>query len=111
MTTGNGKFKARRLDSAQVLREHGLRDKIHPVDAFAFEYPDRAYFDESAARDRENNGNDVHGPWETETGAVGIVDIRPQLASAGIAGTDPALPDDYMPAGRGKPAQDDAPAS
>jgi hypothetical protein len=85
----------RQLDSARVLRYLGLRDQIHPFDVVAFVYPDRACFDASAKRDRELYGNDVLGPWETEAGLVGIVDMRPQmLAGWGMAPTDPALPDD-----------------
>jgi len=69
----------RRLDSARVLRHLGLRDQIHPLDAFVYAFPDREAYEESAKRDRELYGNDVLGPYETEAGVVGIVDIRPQL--------------------------------
>jgi hypothetical protein len=78
-----------------VLREHGLRDQIHPRTAVAVTYPDREYFEESARRDRENHGNDVHGPWETEAGLVAIVDMRPQHRAKGWPITPPAMPDDW----------------
>jgi hypothetical protein len=90
--------KAIRTDTAAALRAAGLRDKIHPLDAFAFTYPDRAYFEASAKRDREIHRNDVHGPFETAGGLLGIVDIRPQEREHGWMVTDPALPDDYAPA-------------
>jgi hypothetical protein len=82
------------LDTPAVLRALGLRDTIHPADAFAFTYPNRAEFEESAAANRDL-GNTVHGPWLTEAGVVAVVDIRPQLTAKGGGPTDPALPDDY----------------
>jgi len=88
----------RQLDSARALRHLGLRDQIHPYDAFVFAFPDREAFEASAKRDREINGHDVLGPYETEAGVVGICDIRPQLRAHGLAAIDPALPDDvYSP--------------
>lgn len=93
----------RQLNSARVLREVGLRDQIHPCDAWCFAYPSRAVFDASAERDRAL-GNTVHGPYDTADGLVGVIDIRPQLRAhmfaAGQVGdpaTDPARPDDYLP--------------
>lgn len=86
--------KAERTDTAAALRLAGLREKIHPRDAVAFIYPGRAYFDASARRDREIHRNDVHGPFETADGLLGIVDIRPAVREAGILATDPAMPDD-----------------
>jgi hypothetical protein len=82
-----------RTDTAQALRDHGLRDQIHPDDAVAFIYPSREVFEASAKRDREIHGNDVHGPFETEAGLVGIVDMRPQFRGTGVTATDPGLPD------------------
>lgn len=90
--------RAVRTDTAAALRRAGLRDEIHPLDAVAFIYPDREYFEASAKRDRENHHNDVHGPFETEDGLLGIVDMRPQLRQQGVACTHPRLPDDYAPA-------------
>lgn len=89
----------RQLDKRRILREVGLRDQIHPCDAFVFGYPSRAVFDESAARDRAL-GNDVHGPYETRHGLVGVIDVRPQLRANNLPVTDPALPDDYLPPAR-----------
>ena len=77
-----------------MLRAVGLRGEIHPHDAFAFAFPDRESCLASAQRDRDNHGNDVHGPWETEAGFVSVVDIRPQLAAMGGKPTDPSRPDD-----------------
>jgi hypothetical protein len=91
-------LKAQRTDTAAALRTAGLREEIHPIDAVAFIYPGRAYFDRSAARDREIHGNDVHGPFETEAGLLGIVDMRPQLREHGILVTDPTMPDGCTPA-------------
>jgi hypothetical protein len=87
----------RQLDSARVLRALGLRDQIHPRDAACFAYPSAQVFEESAKRDREIHGNDVLGPFETEGGLVGVVDIRPQLRSHGVPVTDPAGPDGAYP--------------
>jgi len=89
--------KAVRTGTAAALRLAGLRDEVHPHDAMAFIYPDRAYFERSAARDRELLRNDVHGPYETPEGLLGIVDIRPQLRERGLRATDPELPDDWTP--------------
>jgi hypothetical protein len=89
--------RAVRTDTAAALRRAGLRGEIHPLDAVAFIYPDREYFEASAKRDREEHHNDVHGPFETEDGLLGIVDIRPQFREMGYAITSPALPDDHMP--------------
>lgn len=86
-----------------MLRALGLRDRIHPADAFAFLYPSREYFEASAKRDRENHGNEVHGPVETEMGIVGVVSIAPQLRARGIDPTDPELPDDHRSAWRKRP--------
>lgn len=95
---------ARRLDSATVLRCLGLRGQIHPVDALAWQFPDRESFEASAARDREVHGNDVLGPYETDAGVIGITDIRPQLRKQGCPVTSPELPDyrhgDLIPAAR-----------
>ena len=92
-TDAPGPFGARRLDSAAVLRSLGLRDQIHPDDAWAFAYPDRESCEASAKRDREIYGNDVLGPYETEAGFVSVVDIRPQLLKQVGRVTDPSLPD------------------
>jgi hypothetical protein len=91
-------LRAERTDTAAALRLAGKRDEIHPLDAVAFLYPDRAYFEASAGRDREIHHNDVHGPYVTDAGLLGIVDIRPQLREQGLRVTDPALPDDWSPA-------------
>lgn len=86
--------RAVRVDTARVLREHlDLRAVLHPYDAVAFCYPDRDYFERSAARDREVHGNDVHGPWEADGGLIAVVDMRPQLRRLGKEPTDPVLPD------------------
>lgn len=90
--------RAERTDTAAALRLAGLRGQIHPVDAVAFIYPGRAYFEASAGRDRELHHNDVHGPYETPAGLLGIVDIRPQLREQGLVPADPARPDDWRPA-------------
>lgn len=90
--------EAVRTDTATALRRAGLRDQIHPLDAVAFIYPNRKYFEVSAKRDREEHGNEVTGPIETEDGLLGIVDIRPQFREMGIMITPPSLPDDYAPA-------------
>ena len=81
----------------RILRYAGLRDQLHPRDAVACTYPDRAYFEESARRDREIWGNRIHGPWETEAGLIAIVDITPQLREGKMEITDPALPDTWKP--------------
>jgi hypothetical protein len=86
-----------RTDTAAALRLAGRRDEIHPADAMAFTYPDREYFEASAKRDRENNGNEVIGPFETDEGLIGIVSMQPQMRARGWEVTDPALPDDYGP--------------
>lgn len=91
-------FRAQRTDTATALRTAGLRGEIHPLDAVAFIYPDRDYFEASAKRDREMHRNDVHGPYETPDGLLGIVDIRRQVRESGLLATDPAMPDDYAPA-------------
>jgi hypothetical protein len=85
----------RTLDCAQVLRDLGLRDQIHPGDAVCFAYPSREVFEESARRDREINGNEVLGPFETSDGLVGVVDMRPQFPAHGMPVTDPAEADGY----------------
>lgn len=90
-------IRAERTNTAAALRTAGLRAEIHPVDAVAFIYPDRAYFERSAQRDRELHHNEVHGPFETEDGLLGIVDIRPQLRDRDLRVTDPSLPDDWSP--------------
>lgn len=92
----------RQLDTARVLRWLGLRGELHPRDAVAFSYPDREVFEASAQRDREVHGNDVHGPYETETGPVAVVDLRPQLRTRGVPPTPPSLPDDAAPGSSGR---------
>ena len=87
--------EATRLDSAQVLRAHGLRDQIHPQDAFAFTHPDPLYAGHSVIRDQGIHGNDVFGPWKTEMGMVWVVDIRPQLRKRHIPETPPTLADGH----------------
>jgi hypothetical protein len=86
-----------RTDTAAALRLAGKRDEIHPDDAFALIYPDRAYFEASAKRDREIHHNDVIGPLETPDGLIGIVDMRWQMREMGCPPTDPSLPDDRGP--------------
>ena len=90
-------LRAERADTAAALRLAGLRTQIHPYDAVAFFYPDRAYFEASAERDRQIHHNDVHGPFIAGDGLLGIVDIRRQLREHGYKVTDPALPDDWSP--------------
>jgi hypothetical protein len=87
---------AQRADTPAGLRLAGLREVIHPDDAVAFLYPDRRFFEESAAADRAL-GNQVYGPWPTEAGLLGIVDVRPQLSLASCPLTNPALPDRTEP--------------
>lgn len=86
-------------DTGAALRLAGLRDYLHPRDAVAVFYPDLDYFRESAARDRENHGNEVYGPYATDAGLLGIVDMRPQTRGV-IDVTDPALPDQWHPGER-----------
>lgn len=93
-------LRAQRTDTAAALRLAGKRDEIHPLDAVAFLYPDRAYFEASAKRDREIHHNDVIGPFIAGDGLLGIVDIRRQVREHGWRVTDPALPDDWSPAAR-----------
>ena len=90
------RYRAVRTDTAAALRLAGKRGEIHPDDAVAFIYPDRAYFDAAAQRDREIHHNEVIGPFDTPEGLMGIVDLRPQLALSGDRIADPALPDDYF---------------
>jgi hypothetical protein len=87
-----------RVDTAAALRLAGRRGDIHPHDAIAFIYPDRAYFEESAGRDREIHGNEVIGPMMTECGLIAVVSIVPQMRREGYPATDPALPDNWEPA-------------
>lgn len=84
----------RQLDTARVLDWLGLRGELHPFDAVAFSYPSREVFEEIVRRDRDL-GNDVLGPYETEAGIVGVVDMRPQMQANGAPATDPSLPDDW----------------
>lgn len=86
-----------RADTAAALRLAGKRGEIHPVDAIAFIYPDAAYFEASAKRDREIHGNEVSGPFETAEGLTGVVSMVPQLRANGWRVTDPSLPDDWTP--------------
>lgn len=100
--------QARRVrNTGDALRLAGLRHELHPHDAVAFIYPTREYFDASADRDRRKHGNDVHGPYDTAQGLLGIVDIRRQMRewqqelrsrhpdspASGDGTTNPALPD------------------
>jgi hypothetical protein len=82
------------VQTGAALRVAGKRAEIHPHDAVAFIYPDRAYFEASAQRDREIHHNDVIGPLVTDAGLIGIVDMRRQLREMGASATDPAFPDD-----------------
>ena len=87
-------MRAPQVNTAAALRLAGKRAEIHPHDAIAFTYPDRAYFEASAQRDREIYHNDVIGPLVTDAGLIGIVDMRRQLREMGGNATDPVLPDD-----------------
>lgn len=49
----------------------------------------------TAARDRELHHNDVHGPYDTPAGLLGIVDMRGQMRERGWRVADPELPDDW----------------
>jgi hypothetical protein len=76
----------------QLLRALNLRSRLHPDDVFAFYHPDRADFDQAAARNVAM-GNTVFGLIEADGRLVQVVDVTPQLRAQGCAETDPRLPD------------------
>jgi hypothetical protein len=90
--------------AAAVLRALGLRDRIHPRDAYAFTYRDQAAAGAWQHATWTRHATPALGTCVTEGGGViGVYDLRgPQAAAARDAGgswqfTDPALPDDWTP--------------
>lgn len=76
-----------------LVRHLGLRDELHPDDAFGYIYATRAEYDDAAAGNYVAYGNRVHGPIEVGDRLVQIVDLTPQLRATGARPTDPRMPD------------------
>lgn len=85
------------FDAATALRIAGLRDQIHPHDAYARLYRDEALADEAAEGDRDIYGHTVHRVM-LDCGLVNLLDLRPALSryDPPIPPADPALPDDHF---------------
>jgi hypothetical protein len=79
-----------RVDSGDALRRLGLRDSIHPHDAFAFLYPSQEAADAFAAANLEHYGHPDLGSYATDEGVIGVTDLRHALPKV----TDPTLADD-----------------
>lgn len=80
-----------------ILRLIGKRDEVHPRDALAIAYRDRAAAVASAAGNLKHHGHPSLGIAEYGGEAVGVLDLRPSYATDGIAALDPSLPDDWQP--------------
>lgn len=81
-----------RAATEYLVREAGLRDHLHPDDAFASVHVNQAEYD-AAARRNLDLGNAVHGPVRLGLLLVQIVDVTPALRAIGSPVTDPGLPD------------------
>jgi hypothetical protein len=84
-------------DTAAALRLIGKRDQVHPRDAAAFAYRDRAAADAYAASNAEHNGIPSLGTAVKGDEIIGVLDLRGTLAEHGAEPTDPRLPDDWKP--------------
>lgn len=100
LTAAHG--QPRHMDTAVALRFAGIREHVHPRDAYAF-----AYRDAQAAHAWQQSTLDHHGvghfgTYATGTGpeVVGIYDLRSAMAQLGAEPTDPGLPDDWTPTSR-----------
>ena len=89
--------KPRRFDEGLALRMLGVRDEVHPCDAFAHVHRTR----ESAQRyvdvNAEKYDHPSFGPLETDGGWIEVVNFRPAIEAYGSPPTDPVLPDDWTP--------------
>lgn len=82
-------------DVAGALRRLGLREAVHPLDAYAFRYDSQEAADAFAVSNLEHHGHPDLGSYLADDGGVvGVLDLRPALAPHV---TDPALPDDWRP--------------
>jgi hypothetical protein len=80
-------------DTAGALRRLGLRDTVHPLDAYAFRYQSQEAADAFAVSNREHHGHPDLGSYVAHGGVIGVIDLRHSLEHV----TDPALPDDWRP--------------
>jgi hypothetical protein len=86
------------VPAAAALRLLGVRAQVHPRDAKAFAYRDRAAAEAWAASTAAHCGVTSLGLVPAEgLGWVGAYDLRPALLAHWTAATDPQLPDDWTP--------------
>jgi hypothetical protein len=90
------------VDTAAALRHAGLRESVHPRDAYAFAYRDAAAAQAWQQSTLDHHGVGHFGTYATGRGpeVIGIYDLRPALAELGAPPTDPGLPDGWAPPGR-----------
>jgi hypothetical protein len=88
----------RRADPGGALRVLGKRDLVHPRDVIAFVYRDQAAAEAWAASNVAHYGHPSLGLTPVDGGVLGVLDLRGVLECHGVAVTDPAEPDDWLPA-------------
>ncbi len=78
--------------AGEAVRIMGMREQIHPADAYATLLPTISDAEVWRAANEAHYG---HPGWVVpiEGGAVQVIDLRPMLAESGVEPTDPALPD------------------
>lgn len=74
-----------------------MRDAVHPRDAFVFLYGSVEAAEAFGRLNEDRYGNGRLGVVAVPAGAIGGIDLRPQLTAHGVEPTDPALPDDWKP--------------
>lgn len=89
--------KPQRVRPGPALRALGKRHDIHPRDTYAALYSSRDMLAEWAELNAELYGHPVLGEVDTERGVIGVYDLRPQHARAGVKLTPPEMPDDWRP--------------
>lgn len=85
---------SRHVDTAAALRLLGVRDRVHPMDAYAYAYRDQAAADAWQASTAEHHGIQSLGTVVGGDEVIGVYDLR---HAPGITPTDPSLPDDWQP--------------
>lgn len=78
-----------------ALRLIGKRAEVHPRDVVAFAYRDQAAADAYTAANLERYGHPSLGMAVFGDEVIGVLDLRPGLASQGIGLISPLRPDDW----------------
>lgn len=80
-------------DTAKALRALGQRDKVHPVDSYAYLHETREAADAYAKADMEEHGHPTWILCLPDVGWVVVIDFRPCLLEHKVPLRDPQEPD------------------